>query len=189
MSKRTRGGSVTGGTGDIKPQTLTLSANAPGAADDYAVTQVNLPVPRFGTMKTKATVFELLHIDWYLQPVNAVDQAGSDFAYLATQQLRSNGDTSTLASFTEDLQDPTTFAAICKVYNFTTSGSDVRTLPDRINFTDDNGNGMIIATDRLFLHTGNTGGMNQGATIAKATYRLVNVGITEYVGIVQSQQG
>lgn len=189
MSKRTRGGSVTGGTGDVKPQILTMKGNAPGAADDYSVTQVNLPVPRFGTMKTKATVFEVLTIDWYINTANAGDTGGADFAYFATQALHANGDTSTVASFGTDVEDPVVFGAAMRLSSLSTNGAWQQYTPFRMDMTDQNGNGMIIATDRLFLHYGGASQSVLGTTIAKVKYRLVNIGITEYVGIVQSQQG
>lgn len=189
MSRRKSGGSVTGGTGDVKPQILTMKGNAPSAADDYSVTQVNLPVPRFGTMKTKATVFEILHIDWYVNVANISDSQSSDFAFFATQQLRSNGDTSTAASFATDMEDPTTFGGFLRHHTLTTSGELVDSAPHRLDMTDSNGNGYIVATDRLFLHYGGVNQATLGSTVAKVSYRLVNIGITEYVGIVQSQQG
>ena len=187
--RRTSGGSVTGGTGDIKPQILTGTVPAASAADDYTVQQLNLPVPRFGTMKTKATVFELLHMDWYLNPTNAGDTTGQDFGFLATQQLRSNAETSTIASWVTDVADPTAFAAVMRNHTVSTNGMIVETYPHRVDFTDGNGNGIVIATDRLFIHTGGVAQASNGQTVIKLTYRLINVGITEYVGIVQSQQG
>jgi len=186
--KRGRGGSVTGGTGDIKPQILTMVSGT-STAGQYNVIQQNLPVPRFGTMKTKATVFEILSLEWYPQLSDIADPDSVYFGYFATQQLRSTGDTTTGATVGTDVADPVTFGAFAVQKDFTTSGATVLYYPVSLDLTDGNGNGILIATDRLFLHTANIGASTQGTTTVKVKYRLVNIGINEYVGIVQSQQG
>ena len=61
-------------------------------------------------------------------------------------------------------------------------------MPVIIDLTDNNGNGLLIATDKLFIVFANLNGTVVGSAVAKVKYRLSNVGITEYVGIVQSQQ-
>ncbi len=187
--RRTSGGSVTGGTGDIKPQILTVSTSATAGADDYAVSQVNLPVPRFGTMKTKATVFEVLRIDYYIGMIDATDTQIVSAAYMSTQALRTQNDTCTAATLNADVLDPVVFGFVMWANAITTSGGIVKKFPVSYDFTDQNGNGIIIATDRLFFHVGSVANTNVSTQTAKILYRLVNIGITEYVGIVQSQQG
>ncbi len=61
-------------------------------------------------------------------------------------------------------------------------------MPIVIDTTDTDGNGILVATDRLFIVGGNLSGIVAATYVAKIMYRLVEVGITEYVGIVQSQQ-
>lgn len=188
MSKRARGGSVTGGTGDIKPQILTMSTGIAGAVDDYVTAEVLLPVPRFGAMKTKATITEILWVDWYPNIRNlSAGQSYMDVAYLSTTSQRSDGDTSTHALLQTDIGDPTVFAVVVMNREFLTSGIGDVVWPLHVDLTDGNGNGMLVATDRIFITGGNVGGATAGAYIAKMGYRMVNVGITEYIGIVQSQ--
>ncbi len=185
---RTSGGSVTGGTGDIKPQYLTLNTGVT-ATDDYTVNQVALPVPRFGTMKTMATIMELLSADWYINLVDSNDADKTDFAFLTTSTTRQDADTSTLASAATDVEDPQTFGFVMvNHFQVTAVGISSFSQPIHIDFTDDNGNGILVATDRLFVVGGNVGGTAAGNYTCKLKYRQVNVGITEYVGIVQSQQ-
>jgi len=186
---RTSGGSVTGGTGDIKPQVLTIGTSASAGTDDYSVAQVNLPVPRFGTMKTKATVFELLKIEYYPRIADTVSVTKIYACFLATQALRAQSDTCTAATLAADVLDPVVFAYVLQANTLTTSGDTGIHYPLSIDMTDQNGNGYVIATDRLFFHVGSVGDTTVGTSAAKLTYRLVNIGITEYVGIVQSQQG
>ncbi len=185
---RTSGGSVTGGTGDIKPQIFTVNSGLAGAVDDYTIFQHILPVPRFGTMKTKATVMELLKVDWYLSPATLSDTQITTWGFLTTSTNRVSGETALITDLRDDLNDPKVFALAVHSTTITTSGLTSITMPISIDLTDNNGNGMLIATDRIVVVQA---GINQAAVgdcIAKILYRLVNVGITEYVGIVQSQQ-
>jgi len=61
--------------------------------------------------------------------------------------------------------------------------------PIHIDLTDQNGNGMLIATQTIVVNGGNTSGTAATARTytAKVLYRLIEVGIEEYVGIVQAQ--
>lgn len=191
MSKRPRtGGSVTGGTGDIKPQIYTSTTGDPPDTDDYVTAQITLPVPRFGTMRTKATIFEILWVDWYLGMADLADTTNTYWAWLSTVQTRDSGDTSTLATSAEDARDPRTFAMAYYRSALNTNGYTTFTFPLRIDLTDRNGNGLLIATDKLQITQGNVAGtatVGAGAT-CKIGYRMVNVGVNEYIGIVQSQQ-
>ena len=63
------------------------------------------------------------------------------------------------------------------------------TMPIHVDLTDNAGNGMLVATDRIVIYGANTSGTIAGTYVAKVLYRLKEVGIQEYVGIVQSQQG
>jgi hypothetical protein len=81
------------------------------------------------------------------------------------------------------MNDPKSFAMAFLDAPQTTVGA----FPVTIDLTDSNGNGMLIATDSLYVVAANVSGTASEA-ICKVFYRLVNVGITEYVGIVQSQQ-
>ena len=185
---RMEGGSVTGGTGDVKPQILTLTVDRASAQDQYATNQVALPVPRFGTVKDRATVVEILSCDWYLNILNQGDANSTDWGFLSTNSNRTTSSTSTAASQREDVEDPLTFAMTSVVTGLNTNGMLVKQWPLHYDLTDNNGNGMIVATDRIFIVIGNVGaGLGTSGT-CKMKYRLVNVGITEYVGIVQSQQ-
>ncbi len=185
---RTDGGSVTGGTGDVKPQILTLGTGTTDAPGKYAVNQVALPVPRFGTTQTKATIIEMLSVDWYINILNQGDTSSTDWAYLSTNTNRVSGDSSTAASQLVDVADPLTFGMVVNIKGLVTSGVLQREMPQHMDFTDQNGNGMLVATDRIFVAAGNVAGAVGIEAICKLKYRLVNVGITEYVGIVQSQQ-
>jgi hypothetical protein len=187
MSKRGKmsGGSVTGGTGDIKPQLLTIGPSTP-VADQYSVAQINLPVPRIGSLKNKATVTEILKV-WFFFG-STTDMTLDEIQFLSTQEIRSTGNTSTSTTMIADAGDPAVFAFVGKTR--AASGTPANTVQDTysqmVDLTDNNGNGIIVGTDRIFYTIGNASGGTQARV--KILYRMVNITIQEYVGIVQSQQ-
>jgi len=185
--RRTSGGSVTGGTGDIKPQYLTVAVTA-GAVDDYAVFAAAMPILRPQSSVDEATVVELLSCEYYLGVSNYGDNTSIDFAFLTGNTERSSADTSTLASYGQDVTRPQTFGAVLRARGLSTSGAQVWQDPVIYNFTDDNGNGMLFAGDLLNLVYGNVGGATAGECIAKVKYRFTRVPLIEFIGLVQQQQ-
>jgi len=135
-----------------------------------------------------AVVFELLSVDWYLSLVNANDPTSSDWGFLSTNTTRATTELSTLATAAEDAVDPLTFGMAFSHRGVSASGGNVWHMPAHIDLSDGEGNGMLIATDNIFVVGGNVGGAGGGAYTCKMTYRLTEVGIQEFVGIVQSQQ-
>lgn len=190
---RSTGGSVTGGTGDVKPQILTLTSREM-VNSAYAVETFALPVARFGsTVKTKATVFEILSVDWYLSMGVQLDGTHTNWAFLSTTTARVQDEGAVLADLAVDAANPRTIALAVQTYlsNAPAEGALSSIMPISIDLTDSNGNGVLVATDFIALVSGNFDngvGLSSFST-AKVKYRLSNVGVAEYVGIVQSQQG
>ncbi len=178
-----------GGTGDIKPQFFTLNSGTM-SADTYDVVQFALPVPRFGTMKTKATVFEILSLDWYLGVSEARDGTHTIGGYLTTSTTRVDSEPAIEQDFATDLSRPQTIGMGVRVNvsNAAASGAFSHQMPIHIDTTDGAGNGILVATDSIFLVTANTNLTQDTTSTLKMKYRLTNIGISEYVGIVQSQQ-
>lgn len=185
--RKTSGGSVTGGTGDVKPQYLTMSTSTPGSADDYQVQQITLPVVR-PSEDRNATIIEFLSIDYYPNVANLADQSSAYAMMLASNIDRSSGDAASAATIAQDIADPRTIAPVFHYNNFTTSGQLSQSVPIHFDFTDNNGNGMLYASDQIFLVGASIGDSVQGFYIAKLKYRFVTVGLIEYIGIVQQQQ-
>ncbi len=189
MAKRARTEGLGGGTGDIKPQFLTLRSGTM-VSDQYAVETFALPVPRFGTMKTKATVFELLSIDWFLAVDALLDGSHVTMGFLTTSTARRGGEPGSLFEMQEDLRLPVTLGAAMQtnVSNAPASGAFTGVLPIHVDLTDGAGNGVLIATDTLTVVAANVANGVPADSIAKIKYRLTNIGVAEYVGIVQGQQ-
>ena len=191
MAKRARtagGAGLGGGTGDIKPQFLTLSSGTM-APNTYDVVQFALPVPRFGTTKTKATVFEILSVDWFLAPEDLTNGIHSDIGYLTTSTNRIDGEPFILNDISIDFGRPQTFAAVIENNIILGANGLLNAVqPLHVDLTDGAGNGMLVATDSIILVVANVSNAVDSVTVAKVKYRLTNIGIAEYVGIVQSQQ-
>lgn len=190
MAKRARAGSgaaLGGGTGDVKPQFLTLTSGDQ-APDTFNVVTFALPVPRFGTMKSKATVFEILSLDWYLAPALLTDGVHAMFGYLTTSPNRSDTEPFILQDIAIDVARPQTFGAVGENNILIVQGGLNASFPQHVDLTDGAGNGILIATDSLSMVMGNVDNSANAISVVKVKYRLTNVGISEYVGIVQSQQ-
>lgn len=54
--------------------------------------------------------------------------------------------------------------------------------------TDGAGHGVLVATDKIYMLTASLAATGAQEAIVKILYRLVDVGLEEYIGIVQSQQ-
>ncbi len=197
MAKRRRGsdgkflsgGSATGGTGDLKPQILTMTTPSPIGASDYSVARIPLPRLVLGGVNT-ATIVEMLRVDWYFGIENLSDAAVTHWGFLATSTNRTQDEGASLNQLVLDIQDPRTFAiGVWDTFTTGTSGSRTQQLPVSIDLTDNNGNGVLVATDSIFIVGADAGAAILTPTMAKVLYRMVNVGITEYVGIVAGMQG
>jgi len=180
------GGSVTGGTGDVKPQWLTASTPLYASANDYGINTIEVPRIVLGS-EGYATVMEILRVDWYLGVGDFTDTTHSLFGYLTTSTSRTQDEAATLVSWQNDLEAPQTFAAALHNVLTSTNGGTTQTLPISINMTDANGNGMLIAADRFFMVTSRVSNVDVGGETVKILYRMVAIDIVEYVGIVQSQ--
>ena len=181
-------GALTGGTGDVKPQYLTVKTERASGLNTYIINQFALPVARIGAVRDRATVVELLRVDWYEGLHDTGDGNHLEWAFLSTVTDRTDGETSDANSSSVDAANPLTLAMVARNHFILTTGGHMAVWPQSVDLTDGAGNGVLVATDRLTIVYGNSGGNSVSQGIAKILYRLVNVGIAEYVGIVQAQQ-
>lgn len=184
--KRARGGKdqLTGGSGDVNPQILTISYTTPG--DAPFTTEIPLPIPRFPTKEGYNLVMEFLAVDYYYINgfVIRADNGGmQNVIAITTNPL-------TPANIEAALRDARLIDAWYKAWIANS------TAPIAMNFdlewtqdlTDQAGHGILVASDKLFIHNVATAtGQGQIVTV-KLWYRWKTVTLTEYIGIVQSQQ-
>lgn len=172
---------------DKFPQIMTASTGTAGAINDYVVATINMPRADSATSRGRRSVYELLKVWWYIGIEDGGDQASNHHAYLSTTQNRTSGETSTLATIVEDIERPTTIAPLVVQSALTTSGATEYLRPRCIDLTDDAGNGILVATDRMFIIGGGTNATAASTYVAKILYRIVSVPGLEFVGIIQSQ--
>lgn len=174
--KRSRGGSLTGGTGDTNPQFLTFTATQSGA-DATTSTQINLPIQRL-PISGKAQVMEVLKV-WWTMAGNPVETDNFVLAILSTKNFSTTATT---------WGEPTVFSMYSRDMRITTSGSFETIEPFVQDFTDGAGHGIIIATDSIYCQVQSSATSATNIVRGKIEYRFKNVNLQEYIGVVQSQQ-
>lgn len=175
---------LTGGTKDVSPQLLTM-VNVMTVANTYKEVQVPLPVNRFFAGKSKAIVIEILKLFFDLSEVDANPPAPGGIISI-------QGQLSTVSLTGINAGDSRVFVKAEKIVRgaFTAAGSYATgaTDPITIDLTDGAGHGFLVAGDQIFFGLGTSGFTGPGSGVIKALYRFKEIGLDEYIGIVQGQQ-
>lgn len=176
---------LTGGTGDVNPQYMTIGfvPIAPGTTESRGyITSLNRQPQRGG----QSSVMEILKV--YMQfpvipDIAAAPETSFQVAMALSTQDHGNADVDMSAN------DVLCYHQKHFQGAFTAAGTYGYVDNDVIcyDYTDGQGHGILVATDTLYLQ------IRGGATWAtsgymKILYRMKNVPLTEYIGIVQSQQ-
>lgn len=182
--KRARGSTLTGGTGDYNPQTYSISV-LQTAIDTTTTASFPTPIPRFGTGgSTTSPVMEVLKVFFVVDDLAALSQQTTYIGSLSTSDITAPG------TFGVNLiADPRVFAffSLDGIY-LTAAGFATASRVFEFDLTDGSGRGLLVATDNIFFHNFTSGTGRANNMIAKILYRMKNVTLQEYVGIVQSQQ-
>jgi len=182
---------LTGGTGDVNPQWWTLPTITMLNVNEFVEDAVPVPISRLngGKRATTATVMEVLKVMFIL---SNVDQTFDDTfsrkniqIQLSTSSQRTNGIFPI---------SPSVFAYCGHTYLGLVADDPTeqqfvvyRTDPNMQDLTDGAGHGVLIAGDYIYLGLDTAGFAAVGAATVKILYRFKEVGITEYIGMVQSQ--
>jgi hypothetical protein len=179
MPRGRRDGSLTGGTGDVNPQYMNLYT--PSTGTGTIITQSTAtPIPRLPQRSGRATVMEMFKVFFSTnQATPALTNADFVLFLLCTK----NPGVTVPANA---LGDSSVIAAAQATVDFTTSGALIYEQPVAYDFTDGAGHGILIATDTLYLQFSNSSGASCAGQ-ARIVYRFKEVGVEEYIGIVQSQ--
>ncbi len=170
---------LTGGSGDVKPQLLSFAA-AQSAADTTTSVAQALPVLRnFSGPSGRAQIIEVLKV-WFDVSTGFATVNGSVTKFLLG--TKNFGTTAVTAS------DPSIFAFWSMQAISTASGTQLVDRTKLLDLTDGNGNGVLVATDSIFCQIVSASTALANAANVKVLYRVYDAGVTEYVGIVQGQQ-
>jgi len=182
MSKRGRGGDqLTGGSGDVNPQVLS-SFVVQTANDTTTQLTINLPIPRLPVTKGRALVMEALWVEWFMTNTPTAAASNQVLGILSTNPT-------IFGSATAALQDSKVISQFFRSITAITGAGffqAIASLEDRM--TDDAGHGILIATDKLYLTCYSAASGSSNEVVMKMGYRFKDVALSEYVGIVQSQQ-
>ena len=169
-------GSLTGGTGDVNPQYMHLTATQ-SAADTSTTTAFPIPIQRMPDGRT-AQVMEILKI-FYTVASPPVETDNNLSIFISTS---SYGTTAT------NYAEPRVFGAYLRFIYITTSGMILNEQPYSQDLMDGAGHGYLVATDNLYVQINSAGTSLANVARIKILYRWKNVHLAEYIGIVQSQQ-
>lgn len=186
-AKRRYGESLTGGTGDVNPQTYTIVVDN-GSVTGNGTKPFPVPIPRYPGTATRAVVMEILKVEWSLPGgITTTGANGDGFSISAT--LATNGTAGT------NVGDSTVFSSFRRnwtVLNASLVGFQIfsPSQEEDDDLTDGAGHGYLVATDTIYLSYNQTvtNWIVSSGLICKVFYRMKEVGLTEYIGIVQSQQ-
>lgn len=187
---RTAASELTGGTGDVNPQYLTIFYLESAPNPLLETMQVSVPISRLQEKGGKATVLEVLWVEWTVSHQFDLALGPGNTSPDAVATLS----TTKLSKF--DLSDPTVFASYFKSYLLfqpalpaTPNGKvvDNGLFPVRQDLTDGAGHGILVATDNIYLSVSDTDMSLPTIWLVKIAYRFKNVPLQEYIGIVQSQ--
>jgi hypothetical protein len=187
-NKRARSDSLTGGTLDVNPQWLSGTA-AQSGADTTATTQVVLPIQRIAAnAPNNAVVLEVLKI--WLEHTNLPASAS---ATETTDTIVTAFSTTNTGTTNAAMGDSNIFGwhQLTNRSAFTAAGTYytiVKDAPFVLDLTDGAGHGILVATDSIFVQVQSAGTGNTNTVPWKILYRWKRVSLTEYIGIVQSQQ-
>jgi len=171
---------LTGGSRDYKPEYMTLAVSAGNNASASAA--FAMPVLRnFSSGNgSRAQIVEAIKVIAEF-PVAAL-------ATGASSDLRFHLSTKNHGTVATTLADPDTFVSIGLGDVYGAAGNVVFPSQQVVDFTDGMGNGILIATDNIYAQLTNTATGQTISVSAKLIYRIYSASVTEYVGIVQSQQ-
>lgn len=171
--------SLTGGTGDVNPQTFVIPA-VQTAADVATVIPAATPIPRYPLANGKSLVMEILKVEFKLsQPIAANSEV---FIALTTNPTAAP---SILLAF----QDTRIIAKTDRYVVFSSAAAYlIDALIQKDDVTDDAGHGLLVATDNVYVAIYSTGTAIANRGDCRITYRFKEVTLQEYIGIVQSQQ-
>ncbi len=183
-----RGESLTGGTGDVNPQSLLIVGTQLTVNGSYG-NAVQLPISRVPSRSGRATVVELIKASLHVSvPAQvALNNTGNQFFGYHVQLSTKN-----LGSISA--ADPTVFYLQRETFTYYQPGTaqalSCKWAPQPLvqDYEDGAGHGLLLATDSIWVYFITDNFALQSSFFLRLYYRFKNVSLEEYIGIVQSQQ-
>jgi hypothetical protein len=188
-AKRVKKDTLTGGTQDVNPQVWTIQV-VQSSSDANAQLQLPTPVSVYQTTGSGTQVLEILRVTW---DTTGFAPSGSAttyniIGYIATASLPGPQNKTDVEAL---VANPLVISYVQKNYYEVTAASyQIDTDPFQLDYTDGAGHGILVATRNIYLGISTNGGTATGKAnyaTARILYRLKNVDLADYVGIVASQ--
>lgn len=193
-ARRTGGGNnapgaklLTGGSGDVNPQILVLPLLTQSVADTTQLESFPMPIPRLPLTDNSSLVIEILAVWFFMENTGFVAATTTTQTVFLTTNASAGGvdglgrgafeDPRTIVQWTRQSvanAAPTSFQSVEAIKYF--------------DMTDSAGHGYLVATDNIFLGVASAATNSTNSGSCKFLYRFKEVSLSEYVGIVQSQQ-
>lgn len=167
---------------------MTISVEGPAGVDDYSLTTVNVP-RQILTQGAAATVMEFLKVYFFVGIADFTDLDSLNGMYISNSIIRGQDAAASLTTIVSDSLNPQVFAFALQERNLVTTGGASSILPLVIDLTDNNGNGVLVAGSQFFVTSFQLANTAQSRASVRILYRMVNIDIEEYVGIVAQQLG
>lgn len=212
MSKRPKTDSLTGGTRDVNPQWWrlpTLSAGGITAGTPYIPAVVGVgptafpvPVQRLSQASGRAIVMEILKVRWNPTVAQTLTNT-SQFLTLTARGYLATSTNNASPAYDYGPANPKVVSFFSKAAAYGRGNLDSTFLvwqegetPWIDDLTDGAGHGVLVATDNIYasfwfalVDIGSTDEPSaSGICECDILYRWKEVSLTEYIGIVQSQQ-
>lgn len=193
MSKRARisRDPLTGGSGDVNPQTMILNDVKQSANDTTTLAGTGLPIPRLPIQKGRSLVMEILKVT-FIKPLIGFVAGTSTWLSLVLTTNPNAADTDTIGNGVGIgfFRDPRTIAqwSVTNVSNAAPTSFQENDTVKEFDLTDEAGHGYLVATDNLYFGVSSLNTASQNYGVCKVLYRFKDVSLEEYIGIVQSQQ-
>lgn len=167
---------LTGGANDVNPQLLIQTITAPSAGTAETMT-VAVPTNPTQTGRSGAQVMEILKIWMHYASDCFVNAAVTWRGHICTQYSATvaYGSVNCIYYFNRE-------------HNYAAAGGTF--IPDEkslVDYTDNAGHGLIVASKNLYFLAQTTNDTSARAMSFHILYRFKNVGLSEYIGVVQTQ--
>lgn len=168
---------LTGGLGDVNPQTLTVDVVQTGT-DELTAIRVAIPRPRFIPSKGKSIVLEILRVQ---------ADKGTPFVSLLATQQEVSVEVSTSGNF--GIAEPDVLVHFAWIRTLLIASDFVKDQFEGLtrDLSDGAGHGFLVGTDELVFRILSFNTEVTNRVVIRILYRYKAVDITEYIGIVQSQ--
>jgi len=170
---------------DMYPQTLTITVKQ-ATANTFTIVEVPLAINRLSVNEGMAWVIEICRVNW---------TSGIGMYNLTTAVTQS-----IVASLSTQEQSVTTDLTDANVFWFARAGVNHREISavgiaavsfPRETQSDDltsEGKGFLIGADQIYATFDTTGMASANTLVLKVFYRFREVGLAEYIGIVQGEE-